>query len=97
MRTKIADLEFSPLDEWLSAHPGRCFKFSSFGDEVTITVWQAATSCGTATGSAVWFADLLESAIAQCERHQLEAEEGAAIREEARRRLAERDGRGAAE
>ena len=97
MRTRIADLDLAPLDEWLDGHRGRCFKLKSFGDEITITVWHAATACGAATGPAATFSDLLASAIAQCDRNQREAEEARAIREEARRRISERDARGAAE
>lgn len=91
MRTRIADLDMAPLDVWLDGHPARCFKLALFGDEITITVWHAASACGTATGPAPTFSELLASAIAQCERHQREAEEERTIREEARRRIAERD------
>ena len=97
MRTKIADLDFTALDAWLASDAGRCFKLKSFGDEITITVWHAATACGVATGPAATFPALLASAIAQCDRNQREAEEARAIREEARRRISERDARGAAE
>jgi hypothetical protein len=97
MRTRIADLDMAPLDVWLDGHPARCFKLKSFGDELTITVWHAATACGTATGPAPTFSELLSSALDGCERNLRVAEEADAIREEARRRIAERDARGAAE
>lgn len=91
MRTKIADLDFSALDAWLGGHPGRCFKIKSLGDELTVVVWHAATVCGVATGPAATFPALLASAIAQCDLNRREVEETRAIREEARRRIAERD------
>lgn len=91
MRTKIADLDFSALDAWLGGHPGRCFKLKSFGDELTVVVWHAATACGTATGPAATFSSLLASALDGCERNLRVAEEADAIREEARRRIAERE------
>lgn len=97
MRTRISDLNMGPLDAWLAESPARCFKLKSFGDEITITVWHAATACGTATGPAATFPALLASAIDQCEQNQREYEETRTIREEARRRIAERDARGAAE
>lgn len=91
MRTRIVDLDMAPLDVWLDGHPARCFKLALFGDEITITVWHAASACGTATGPAATFPALLASAIAQCEQNQREYEETRTIREEARRRLAERE------
>jgi hypothetical protein len=91
MRTRISDLNMGPLDAWLAESPARCFKLKSFGDELTITVWHAASACGTATGPAATFSELLASAIAGCDRRQVEAEEEQAIREEARRRIAERE------
>lgn len=97
MRTKIADLDFTALDEWLAGHAARCLKLTLFGDEITVVVWHAATACGVATGPAATFPALLASAIAQCDRNRRESEETRAIREEARRRIAERDARGAAE
>ena len=90
MRTRIADLDFGPLDEWLASDAGRCFKLKSFGDDLTVVVWHAATACGVATGPAATFAALLASAIDQCERNRREYEETRAIKEEARHRLAER-------
>lgn len=91
MRTRISDLNMGPLDAWLAESPARCFKLKSFGDELTITVWHAASACGTATGPAATFSSLLSSALDGCERNLRVAEEERAIREEARRRLAERE------
>ena len=91
MRTRIADLDFTALDAWLASDAGRCFKLKSFGDEITITVWHAATACGVATGPAATFPALLTRAIDQCDLNRREAEEARAIREEARRRLSERE------
>ena len=95
MRTRIADLDFGPMGDWLAGHPGRCFNLRLFGEELTITVWHAATACGIATGPAETFGSMIARAINQCEHNLRVEEEMRSLREDAQRRIAARDGRAA--